>query len=131
VQGELLGLLPSPLVLGALAYQTLVIAFASYLAWFWLLTRYPASQMAAFTSRTPLLGLAAGAVLLGEPVSGRLAGGAALVVAGIYLVNREVADTARPSAGPPRRSGDGGRPGPASPPRPAPGSDAPPRSSPR
>ncbi len=80
---------PTPLVLGALAYQTLVIAFASYLAWFWLLTRYPASQMAAFTFWTPLLGLAAGALLLDESVSGVLAGGAALVAAGIYLVNRE------------------------------------------
>jgi drug/metabolite transporter (DMT)-like permease len=80
---------PTPLVLGALAYQTLVIAFASYLAWFRLLTRYPASQMAAFTFWTPLVGLAGGAILLGEPVSGALIGGAALVAAGIYLVNRE------------------------------------------
>lgn len=80
---------PTPLVLGALVYQTLVIAFASYLAWFWLLTRYPASQMHAFTFWTPLVGLAAGGLLLGEPVSAALIAAVGLVAAGIYLVNRQ------------------------------------------
>ncbi len=80
---------PTPLVLGALAYQTFAIAFASYLAWFWLLTRYPASEMHAFTFWTPLLGLAAGGLLLGEPVSTALIVAVALVAAGIYLVNRQ------------------------------------------
>lgn len=79
---------PSLLVLAALGYQSLVIAFASYLVWFWLLTRYPASDMTVFTFWTPLFGLAAGALLLGEPVSGALAVAFALVAAGIYLVSR-------------------------------------------
>jgi drug/metabolite transporter (DMT)-like permease len=79
---------PTPLVVGALAYQSLVVAFASYLAWFWLLTRYPASDMAAFTFWTPLFGLAAGALLLGEPVTTALGAAFALVAAGIYLVSR-------------------------------------------
>ncbi len=79
---------PTPLVLAALAYQSVVIAFASYLAWFWLLARYPAAEMAAFTFWTPLFGLAAGALLLGEPVSAALAVAFVLVALGIYLVNR-------------------------------------------
>ncbi|MGH7264160.1 MAG: DMT family transporter [Candidatus Rokuibacteriota bacterium] len=79
---------PAPLVLGALAYQSLVVAFASYLAWFWLLTRYPASDMTAFTFWTPLFGLAAGALLLGEPITAALGAAFALVAAGIYLVSR-------------------------------------------
>ncbi len=79
---------PTPLVLAALAYQSVVIAFASYLGWFWLLARYPAAQMAAFTFWTPLFGLAAGALVLGEPVSPALGGAFALVALGIYLVNR-------------------------------------------
>lgn len=78
----------TPLVLAALAYQSVVIAFASYLAWFWLLTRYPASDMAAFTFWTPLVGLGAGALLLGEPVTAVLGAAFGLVAAGIYLVNR-------------------------------------------
>ena len=79
---------PAPVVLAALAYQGVVIAFASYLAWFWLLARYPAAEMAAFTFWTPLFGLAAGALLLGEPVTAALALAFVLVAGGIYLVSR-------------------------------------------
>jgi drug/metabolite transporter (DMT)-like permease len=79
---------PTPVVLAALAYQGVVIAFATYLAWFWLLARYPAAEMAAFTFWTPLFGLAAGALLLGEPVTAALVVAFVMVTAGIYLVNR-------------------------------------------
>jgi drug/metabolite transporter (DMT)-like permease len=82
---------PSVVVLGALAYQAVVVAFASYLAWFWLLGRYPASHMAAFTFWTPLFGLGAAWLVLGEPVTPVLVAAMALVAAGIYLVNREPA----------------------------------------
>jgi drug/metabolite transporter (DMT)-like permease len=88
VTGEAGVVRPTPLVLGALAYQSVVIAFATYLAWFWLLARYPAAEMAAFTFWTPLFGLAAGALLLGEPVTAALAVAFVLVAGGIYLVNR-------------------------------------------
>jgi drug/metabolite transporter (DMT)-like permease len=79
---------PTPLVLAALAYQAVGIAFASYLAWFWLLARYPAAEMAAFSFWTPLFGLVAGALLLGEPVTAALVVAFALVALGIYLVSR-------------------------------------------
>jgi drug/metabolite transporter (DMT)-like permease len=79
---------PTPLVLGALAYQIVVVAFASYVAWFWLLTRYPASRLAAFSFLTPIFGVAAGGLLLGEPVGPALLGAVALIAAGIWLVNR-------------------------------------------
>jgi drug/metabolite transporter (DMT)-like permease len=85
---------PTPLVLGALAFQTVLVAFVTYLAWFWLITRYPASQLSAFSFLTPLFGLVAGGVLLGEPITGALVLAMLLVGAGIYLVNR------RPTAGP-------------------------------
>ena len=50
-------------------YQIVLVAFASYLAWFWLLTRYPASHLHAFTFWTPLFGLLGGWLLLGDPVT--------------------------------------------------------------
>jgi len=59
---------PTALVLGALAYQIVVVAFASYLAWFWLLTRFPAAPLAAFSFWTPIFGMLASWLLLGEPV---------------------------------------------------------------
>jgi drug/metabolite transporter (DMT)-like permease len=78
----------SPAVITALAYQTIVIAFLSYLAWFRMLARYPASELSAFTFWTPLFGVVAGGVLLGERITPALGVAVILVAAGIYLVNR-------------------------------------------
>jgi drug/metabolite transporter (DMT)-like permease len=78
----------TPLVLASLAYQTVLVAFASYLAWFWLVAHYPAGRLAAFSFLTPLFGVLAGAMLLGERVSAALSVALILVVIGIWLVNR-------------------------------------------
>ncbi len=78
----------TPTVIALMAFQIVIVAFASYLAWFWLVKHYPAARVAAFTFLTPLFGVGAGFVLLGEPVSWALAFALALVAAGIYLVNR-------------------------------------------
>jgi drug/metabolite transporter (DMT)-like permease len=72
----------------ALAYQTIWVAFATYLAWFALIARYPASRLSAFSFLTPLFGVAAGHLLLGDAVSPLLLAALALVGLGIYLVNR-------------------------------------------
>lgn len=77
----------TPAVIVSLAYQCVIVAFASFLAWFWLLTRYLASRLSVFTFLTPLFGVAAGALMLDEPVSGAFLGAALLVGAGIFLVN--------------------------------------------
>jgi drug/metabolite transporter (DMT)-like permease len=66
-----------------------VVAFVSYLAWFWLLTRYPASHLHAYTFWTPLFGLLAGWLLLGEPVTPPLVVAMGCVALGIHLVNRQ------------------------------------------
>jgi drug/metabolite transporter (DMT)-like permease len=79
---------PAPLVLGSLAFQIVVVTFASYLTWFWLITRYPASRLAAFTFLTPVIGVPAGGLLLGEPISWALLVALVLVASGIYLVNK-------------------------------------------
>jgi drug/metabolite transporter (DMT)-like permease len=71
-----------------LAFQTVVVTFASYLAWFWLLRHYPATRVSAFTLLTPMFGLLAGVALLGEPVTARLLVALAAVSLGIALVNR-------------------------------------------
>ncbi len=68
--------------------QVLVGAFASYLAWMWLLGHYPATRISAFVFLTPVFALVAGAVWLHEPVSLQLVVAVALVAAGILLVNR-------------------------------------------
>lgn len=68
--------------------QVLVGAFATFLAWMWLLGHYPATRISAFVFLTPVFALVAGAVWLSEPVSLQLVLAVALVAAGILLVNR-------------------------------------------
>lgn len=71
-----------------LAFQTVVVTFASYLTWFWLLRHYPATRLSAFTLLTPMFGLLAGVALLGEPVTLRLVVALVAVSLGIALVNK-------------------------------------------
>lgn len=80
---------PTPLVLGALAYQIIVVAFVSYLIWYWLVARYPASSLSSFAFATPLFGIVAGALILSEPITGALVVALLLVGTGLYIVNRE------------------------------------------
>ena len=77
----------TPLAIGSLVYQGVIVAFASYLIWFWLLTRYLAGRLAVFGFLTPLAGVAFGVMLLGERVSPVFGVGALLVGVGIVLVN--------------------------------------------
>lgn len=74
--------------LALVGFQIVVVSFFSYLLWFWLVRHYPATRISAFTLLTPLLGLVAGALLLGEPLTLRLAVAGAAVALGIALVNR-------------------------------------------
>jgi drug/metabolite transporter (DMT)-like permease len=60
----------------------------TYAGWFALIKRYSASRLSSFTFLTPLFGVAAGHLVLGEPISLTFAGAVALVVAGLALVNR-------------------------------------------
>jgi drug/metabolite transporter (DMT)-like permease len=64
-----------------------VISFASYLAWFWLLRRYLASRISVFSFMTPLFGVTFGVLILGEPLTPAFGGGALLVLLGITLVS--------------------------------------------
>jgi drug/metabolite transporter (DMT)-like permease len=77
----------TPLALASLGYQAVAVAFVSYLTWFWLLTRYTASRLSVFSFLTPLYGVAFGVLLLGESFGLRFVLAAALVLAGIVLVN--------------------------------------------
>ncbi|CAN7502714.1 DMT family transporter [Trinickia sp. LjRoot230] len=77
----------TPLVVASLAYQAVIVAFVSYLTWFWLLTRYTASKLSVFSFLTPLFGVGFGVLLLAESFSVRFLIASMLVLAGIVLVN--------------------------------------------
>jgi drug/metabolite transporter (DMT)-like permease len=70
-------------------FQAVVVAFASYLVWFWMIRHYPATRLASFTFLTPLFGLVMGWLLLGEAITLRLALALGGVAVGIWLVNRK------------------------------------------
>jgi drug/metabolite transporter (DMT)-like permease len=86
----------TPLALAAMAYQTVAVAFASYLVWFALMRNYPASTLSAFTFLSPVFAMIFGATLLGERVSPALAAALVFVAFGIWLVNRPRRQQANP-----------------------------------
>jgi drug/metabolite transporter (DMT)-like permease len=78
----------SPLVASAMLFQVVIVVFASYLLWFWLVRHYAATKLASFTLLTPVFGLLMGALLLAEPITPRLLTALAAVTFGIWVVNR-------------------------------------------
>ena len=78
----------TPLAVTSLVYQTVAVAFASYLAWFWLLSRYLAARLSVMSFLTPLFGVLSGVAFLSESLSARFLLAALLVAGGIALVNR-------------------------------------------
>jgi drug/metabolite transporter (DMT)-like permease len=79
----------SGFAIGSVAVQTVVGAFASYLAWMWMLGHYPATKISAFVFLTPLFALLFGMLWLGEAVTLTLVLSLTLVAVGIVLVNRK------------------------------------------
>jgi drug/metabolite transporter (DMT)-like permease len=80
--------MPSAVALASVAYQTLYIVPVTYVAWFALIVRYSASRLSAFSFLTPLFGIAAGHLVLGDPLTPAFAVAVVLVMAGLVLVNR-------------------------------------------
>ena len=70
-----------------MAFHTLVVSFASFLVWFWLLRHYLASRLGVFSFMTPLFGIVLGAWLLDEPIELSFVLGAVPVLLGIVLVS--------------------------------------------
>ena len=88
VFGEHVDAVPSALALGALAYQTVWVVSITFVIWFALIVRYSATRLSAFTFLTPLFGVAAGHLVLNEPLTPAFMLAVALVAAGLLLVNR-------------------------------------------
>jgi drug/metabolite transporter (DMT)-like permease len=85
---------PSLIHWAGLGFQIVAVVSAGFLFWFWLLTIYPASSVAAFAFLSPVFGVGLGWLLLGEPVGPEILVALVLVCAGLVLVNRP----ARPAA---------------------------------
>ena len=77
----------TPLAIESLGFQAIIVSFASYLAWFRLLTIYRAATLGVLAFMSPVFGVAMGAFILGEPLAPSFVFGAALVLVGVVVVN--------------------------------------------
>ena len=76
------------LATGALVFQAVFVVAFTYLVWFWLVRRYPASGLSSFAFLTPAFSVLMGGLILGEPLSMRLFLALAMIAIGIIIVNR-------------------------------------------
>lgn len=88
VFGERMTEMPRLVPVLSLAWQTVWVVSLTFLLWFMMMVKYSASRLSAFTFFTPLFGVAAGHLVLGDPITPAFAGAVALVIAGLILVNR-------------------------------------------
>ena len=86
--GEHIDTMPSALAIGAFVYQAIWVVSVSFVIWFALVVRYSANRLSAFTFLTPLFGVAAGHLVLAEPLTPAFAVAVAFVALGLVLVNR-------------------------------------------
>lgn len=71
----------------SIVFQGIVVAFVSYLLWFYLVHGYPVSRLSAFTFLTPVFATISCVVFLHEPLTWKLVVSLMLVSIGIYVVN--------------------------------------------
>ena len=71
----------------SVVFQGVVVAFISYLLWFYLVHEYPVSRLSAFTFLTPVFATISCMVFLHEPLTWKLSVSLILVSLGIYVVN--------------------------------------------
>ncbi len=77
----------SVLSVTSLLFHTVVVSFASYLIWFWLLKKYLASQLGVFSFLTPIFGMCFGVVLLNEQLEFNFLVGTCFVLMGVMVVS--------------------------------------------
>ncbi|MEC7258850.1 MAG: DMT family transporter, partial [Pseudomonadota bacterium] len=75
-----------PIHWAGLAFQAICVVSLGFLSWFWLLTIYRASSVAAFSFLSPVLAVIFGWALLGERIGPTVWAALVLVAAGIFLI---------------------------------------------
>jgi drug/metabolite transporter (DMT)-like permease len=80
---------PTPTHFLIFAAQVIFVVSIGFVVWFWVLSIYPASDMASFSFLAPLFGVFFGWLLLGEELTLNILIALLLVGIGIILVNRK------------------------------------------
>jgi drug/metabolite transporter (DMT)-like permease len=79
----------TPRTLGALAYLTFAGSIAGFSAYAYALKHLPISTVSLYAYANPVIAVALGTLILGEPLEARMAVAAAVVLSGIALVRRQ------------------------------------------
>ncbi|MEZ5872844.1 MAG: DMT family transporter [Nitratireductor sp.] len=78
----------TPVLWAVFAFQVLGVVSAGFMLWFWILSIYPASDMASYAFLTPVFGVILGWFFFNEQLTSNVVFSLVLVGAGIWLVNR-------------------------------------------
>ncbi len=88
IGGETMTHFPDHQSIAWLAYQTVWVVSVTFVVWFWIIKNYSANRVSAFSFLTPLFGVAAGHLVMGDPLTLAFIAAVALVAGGLMLVNR-------------------------------------------
>ena len=80
---------PTAAILGIFAFQVVVIVANGFVVWFWVLSVYPASNMASFSLLAPLFGVLSGWLIFADPLTPGFLIALGLVIAGLLLINSQ------------------------------------------
>ena len=78
---------PTAVIWAIFSFQVLVVVCVGFLSWFWILSIYPAADMAVYSFLAPVFGVLLGWLLLGEAIGWNVGLALLLVSIGIALVN--------------------------------------------
>jgi len=90
IDGDLIAKLPTlpPTVWLSIAFLSFLCTVFALIVWFWALQQMEASKASSFTYLVPLFGVSFSQVILGEPITLALIIGGAILLGGVYIVNR-------------------------------------------
>jgi drug/metabolite transporter (DMT)-like permease len=74
--------------LGALLYLAVMGSAVTFTVYYWTLSHAPATRVALIAYTIPIVAVAVGAFAFGEPITGKVLAGGALVLAGVASVSR-------------------------------------------
>jgi drug/metabolite transporter (DMT)-like permease len=74
--------------LGALLYLAVMGSAVTFTVYYWTLSHAPATRVALIAYTIPIVAVAVGALAFGEPITGKVLAGGALVLAGVAIVSR-------------------------------------------
>ena len=84
------------IIVGAVVYQAVLVVCVGYGLWYWLLRQYALNQAMPFTLLVPVVGVAAGVLILGEPLTFALIAGGLLTIVGVGIIVLRRPKLARP-----------------------------------